>query len=101
MWSLRELIKDIPQIHVLDVGAALGEKPIYQGLVDAKAARISGFEPTPAECDKLNTKYGAPHRFYPTFVGDGKPQTFHQTRLHLTGSLLEPNQALNDKFQAL
>jgi FkbM family methyltransferase len=101
MWSLRELIKDIPQIHVLDVGAALGEKPIYQGLVDAKAARISGFEPTQAECDKLNTKYGAPHRFYPTFVGDGRPQTFHQTRLHLTGSLLAPNQALNDKFQAL
>jgi FkbM family methyltransferase len=101
MWSLRELIKDVPQIHVLDVGAALGEKPIYQALVDAKAARISGFEPTQSECDKLNAKYGAPHRFYPTFVGDGKPQTFHQTRLHLTGSLLAPNHALNDKFQAL
>ncbi len=101
MWSLRELIKDIPLIHVLDVGAALGEKPIYQPLIDAKAARISGFEPTLAECDKLNAKYGAPHRFYPTFVGDGTAKTFHETRLNLTGSLFEPNQALNEKFQAL
>jgi FkbM family methyltransferase len=101
MWSLRELIKDLPQVHVVDVGAALGEKPIYQPLVDSGAARISGFEPTPAECEKLNAKYKAPHRFFPSFVGDGKPQTFHETRWSLTGSLLEPNQPLNEKFQAL
>jgi FkbM family methyltransferase len=101
MWSLCELIQDIPRIHVVDVGAALGEKPIYQPLVDAGAARISGFEPTPAECDKLNAKYGAPHQFFPHFVGDGKTQTFHETRWNLTGSLFEPNQPLNEKFQAL
>jgi FkbM family methyltransferase len=101
MWSLRELIRDIPRVHVVDVGAALGEKPIYQPLVDCGAARISGFEPTAAECEKLNAKYGAPHRFFPHFVGDGQAQTFHETRWSLTGSLFEPNQELNEKFQAL
>jgi FkbM family methyltransferase len=101
MWSLRELIKDVPRIHVVDVGAALGEKPIYQPLVDSGAARISGFEPTPAECEKLNAKYGAPHQFFPSFVGNGQRQTFHETRWSLTGSLFEPNQPLNEKFQAL
>jgi FkbM family methyltransferase len=97
MWSLRELFKDVPMVHVLDVG----ERPIYQGLVDSGAARISGFEPTASECDKLNAKYGAPHQFFPTFVGDGKVGTFHETSWSLTGSLLEPNQPLNEKFQQL
>lgn len=101
MWSLRELFDDLPIVHVLDVGAAVGERPIYQSLVDARAARISGFEPTPAECAKLNAKYGPPHRFFPSFVGDGKPGIFHETSWSLTGSLLEPNQALNGKFQQL
>jgi hypothetical protein len=32
MWSLRELFDDIPVVHVLDVGAALGERPAYQSL---------------------------------------------------------------------
>lgn len=101
MWSLRELFKNLPMVHVLDVGAALGEKPIYQPLVDAGAARISGFEPTALECDKLNAKYGPPHRFFPTFVADGKPNTFYETNWSLTGSLLEPNLPLNSKFQQL
>ena len=101
MWSLRELFNDLPMVHVLDVGAALGERPSYQSLVEKGAARISGFEPTPAECARLNARYGAPHRFFPTFVGDGKPATFHETNWPLTGSLLAPNQALNARFQQL
>jgi FkbM family methyltransferase len=101
MWSLRELMEDIPLVHVVDVGAALGEKPVYQGLIDKGAARLSGFEPTPAECQKLNARYGSPHRFYPSFIGDGRKQTYHETNWNLTGSLFEPNQALNEKFQML
>jgi FkbM family methyltransferase len=101
MWSLRELFDDIPVVHVLDVGAALGERPAYQSLVEAGAARISGFEPVPAEREKLVARYGPPHRFYPDFVGDGRPHTFYETRWSLTGSLFEPNQELNAKFQAL
>lgn len=101
LWSLRELMEDIPLVHIVDVGAALGEKPAYQALVDAGAARLSGFEPTPAECQKLNARYGSPHRFYPSFIGDGGLQTYHETNWSLTGSLFEPNQALNEKFQVL
>lgn len=101
MWSLRELFDDLPMVHVLDVGAALGERPIYQKLVEAGAARISGFEPTVEECEKLNAKYGPPHRFFPLFVGNGKSCTFHETSWSMTGSLLEPNQPLNEHFQQL
>jgi FkbM family methyltransferase len=101
MWRLRGLFDDIPVVDVLDVGAALGERPVYQSLAGAGAARNSGFEPVPAERDKLRARYGPPHRFYPDFVGDGRPHTFYETRWSLTGSLFGPNQALNATFQAL
>ncbi|MCT0212100.1 MULTISPECIES: FkbM family methyltransferase [Synechococcales] len=96
-----DLLPEGERIHILDVGAALSEIPSYQGLIDAGCARITGFEPDLAECDRLNQMYGDPHRFYPCFVGDGMPATFHQTNWALTGSLFEPNMPLLDKFQNL
>jgi FkbM family methyltransferase len=70
-------------------------------LVDAGKARITGFEPNAEECQRLNEAYGGTHRFFPHFVGDGKPAVFHETNWVLTGSLLEPNQPLLEKFQNL
>ena len=101
MFSLIELIKLETPITVCDVGAALGERPSYQSLVDCGAARIVGFEPEASECERLNTAYGEPHRFFPYFVGDGRDQVFHQTNWNLTGSLFEPNKALNQYFNNL
>jgi FkbM family methyltransferase len=89
------------QISILDIGAALNERPPYQGLIDAGKARLLGFEPTPAECEKLNRTYGPPLRFFPCFAGDGKAATFHETNWSLTGSLFPPNTALLEKFQNL
>jgi hypothetical protein len=60
-----------------------------------------GFEPNAAECDKLNRQYGEAHRFFPYFVGDGQPATFHETNWVLTGSLYPPNTPLLEKFQNL
>lgn len=101
MWSLLELLPQGQRINVLDVGAALKETPPYRSLVDAGRARIIGFEPNANECERLNREYGDPHRFYPHFVGDGKPAVFHETNWVLTGSLFEPNSPLLEKFQNL
>jgi FkbM family methyltransferase len=101
MWSLLEFFPEDFQINILDVGAALSERPPYQSLVDARRARIFGFEPNLAACDQLNTRYGKPHRFFPLFVGDGQPAIFHETNWVLTGSLYEPNSRLLEKFQNL
>lgn len=101
MWSLLELLPEGQRINVLDVGAALNDTPPYQSLVNAGRARIVGFEPDAHECEQLNREYGDPHRFYPYFVGDGKPAVFHETNWVLTGSLFEPNSALLEKFQNL
>ena len=101
MWSLLEQFPEEFQINILDVGAALGERPSYQSLVDAGRGRIFGFEPDSRACEQLNREYGKPHRFLPLFVGDGGPATFHQTNWAPTGSLYPPNSRLLEKFQNL
>ena len=101
MQSLTEFLVLHSPIIVCDIGAALSENPTYQNLVKIGAARIIGFEPTQNECDRLNKTYGSPHRFYPHFVGDGKSHTFYETNFSLTGSLFEPNNALNGCFNNL
>ena len=101
MWSFFDFLDDDSMVTVLDVGAALTESPPYQALVDAKRARLIGFEPDEDECRKLNEAFGEPHRFYPYFVGDGKPAIFHETNWGPTGSLFEPNTPLLEKFHWL
>jgi protein O-GlcNAc transferase len=101
MWSLFEFFPEDFQISILDVGAALIERPPYQSLVDAGRGRIFGFEPDQQACEKLNREYGNPHRFFPFFVGNGGPAIFHETNWAPTGSLYEPNSRLLEKFQNL
>jgi FkbM family methyltransferase len=101
MWSLLEYFPEDFQITILDIGAALIERPPYQSLVEAGRARIIGFEPNIKECERLNKEYGEPHRFFPYFVGDGRAATFHETNWVPTGSLYEPNSPLLEKFQNL
>lgn len=101
MWSLLEFFPEDFQINILDVGAALSERPPYQSVVDAGRGRIFGFEPNREACEQLNREYGTSHRFFPFFVGDGRPAIFHETNWALTGSLYEPNSRLLEKFQNL
>jgi FkbM family methyltransferase len=101
MWSLLEQFPEEFQINILDVGAALIERPPYQSLVDAGRGRVFGFEPDQKACEQLNREHGKPHRFFPLFVGDGGPATFHETNWAPTGSLYAPNSRLLEKFQNL
>jgi len=101
MWSLLEFFPADFKINILDIGAAFTEKPPYQSLVDVGRGRIFGFEPDKQACEQLNRKYGSPHRFFPFFVGNGRPATFHETNWAPTGSLYEPNTPLLQKFQNL
>lgn len=101
MWSLLEFFPEDFHIGILDVGAAIIEQPPYQSLVDAGRGRIFGFEPNPQACEQLNREYGAPHRFLPHFIGDGRPAVFHETNWAPTGSLYEPNSPVLEKFNNL
>ncbi len=101
MWSLLEFFPEDFLINIVDIGAALSEKPSYQSIVNAGRGRIIGFEPDEAECRRLNERYGSPHQFFPHFVGDGNPGVFHETNWNLTGSLLAPNHRLARSFTNL
>jgi FkbM family methyltransferase len=102
MWSLADYFAEDLQIDILDIGASNNsEAPPYQTLVDMGKAKIIGFEPNAEECETLNIEYGKPHQFFPYFIGDGRPATFHETNWLLTGSLFEPNTPLLEKFQNL
>lgn len=101
MWSLLELFPDTSRINILDVGAAILEAPPYQSLIDAGIGRLYGFEPDAEACERLNSGYGEPHRFFQCFVGDGREAIFHETNWSPTGSLFAPNTPLLEKFQNL
>lgn len=101
MWSLLPYFAEDLRIDILDVGAALLEQPPYQAFVDAGRARILGFEPDGAACERLNREFGAPHRFFPVFAGDGRAASFHETNWGPTGSLYEPNTPMLRMFQNL
>jgi len=102
-FSLCEILRDLPRIEVLDIGAIepLGQEACYEGLVRAGRARVTGFEPDPAGCAHLNQRYGAPHRFFPSFIGDGQPAKFYRTNVAFTGSLYPPNQPVLEAFEGL
>jgi FkbM family methyltransferase len=101
MWSLLEFFPEGFQITILDVGAALTVRPPYQSLVEAGRAKIFGFEPNIPECERLNKEYGASHRFFSSFAGDGRTAVFTETNWDQTGSLYEPNTPLLEKFSNL
>ncbi len=102
MFDLFQFLGDEDSvITILDVGAAFTQEPPYQHLLDIKRAKVIGFEPDERACLELSARFGSPHRFFPYFIGDGKPGTYWETNWGPTGSIFEPNLALLDKFQLL
>lgn len=102
-FSIGDLIAADEKVDILDIGAmAIGsDKEAYAPLLATGKARVLGFEPDKTECEKLNAGGGADRRYYPYFVGDGKPAVYHQTNRPMTGSLFEPHTSLLEKFQNL
>lgn len=101
MWSLLEVFREDFNLKILDIGAAMTERPPYQSLIDAGRGQIIGFEPDAQACKKLNSELGSPHLFLPYFLGNGRQQTFHETNWGPTGSLYRPNSTLLRYFQNL
>jgi FkbM family methyltransferase len=104
MFSLITMLGDAcPVIHVVDVGAMwLGaERLAYKALFKAGIARVVGFEPVAAECEKLNALQLKDHSFLPYFVGDGSERTFHLTNYSMTSSLYPPNEKILKLFNQL
>lgn len=95
---LSDLLAALPlsdPIEVVGVGASAlptSGAPPYAPLVDQGLARLTGFEPIPAELAKLPAD--ARRRYLPHVVGDGDPATLNLTRHPGFTSLLAPDPAL-------
>jgi FkbM family methyltransferase len=99
---LRILPSPPPLVRIIDVGAMMYGKDAYEPLLAARVARVVGFEPQAAECEKLNAAHAADgHTYLPYFIGDGSTGTFYQTAHAASSSLYEPNTALIENFQTL
>ncbi len=105
MFSLIQMLgRAAPKIDVIDVGAMwLGPEHVtYRALVTAGLARVVGFEPVKAECDRLNAMAMKDQRYLPYFIGDGTRRRFFEgTEYPMNSSLYRPNMALLSKFQNL
>ncbi|MBC2595046.1 FkbM family methyltransferase [Ruficoccus amylovorans] len=99
--SLAELLPaPLETVRVVDVGACShgeGTEP-YAPLVKRSLAVVTGFEPNPEECAKVQALHGDGHRFLPYFIGAGGPATYHETHWVQTGSLYRPDAEIIDAF---
>ncbi len=87
-------------IEVLDIGALSEGVDRYQRLVDRGLARVTGFEPNPAEFERLSKREG-PYTYFPRFLGDGKQHTLHIARYPGCSSLLPPDPSVIDMFTGI
>ncbi len=77
-----------------------GESP-FQALLSLPSVEVIGFEPNQEECEKLTRDAPAGHRYFPYFVGNGKPGVFRSCAWNATSSLYEPNMPLLKLFSGL
>lgn len=94
-----------PVLQVVDVGASSlggGTEP-YAALAQFCRIRVTGFEPDAQALAALRSEHqGSQERCYlPHFVGDGADAVFHETNWSLTGSLLQPNRPVLDRYAHL
>ncbi|WP_029621016.1 FkbM family methyltransferase [Pseudorhizobium marinum] len=99
--ELHEFLGISSPIEIVDIGASLAEEPIYKNILTEGYGRVTGFEPNPAEIEKLNAQKKDYETYLPYFIGTGLDATFYETNWALTGSLFEPNEKLLNKFSNL
>lgn len=90
-----------PLIEIIDIGASYLEHPPYLPLIESGVARLTGFDPSANEIQKLKELFPTPHRFFPFCIGSGAETEFHETSWVATGSLLRPKKSVLERFQGL
>lgn len=101
---LADLIAALPmedRIEIVDVGASNvsdKELPSYDALLTHGLGRLTGFEPNPAELEKLVAT--DQRRYLPYAIGTGAPMPFHITQSPGFCSTLKPNAALTAAIHA-
>lgn len=99
MFQFRELFDDIPDIHIVDIGASPIEGlPIYQPILDQGGYRLTGFEPNPHQYAELMKQSHPKMTFLPYAIGDGREAVLNICSAPGMSSLLEPDLELLSLF---
>ncbi len=102
MISLADMLgAECPVIEIVDVGAleVQGLPCTYSALLHRPGlARVTGFEPVPGECERLNSRGDPGRRYLPYFIGDGSDGLFRVCDPPMTSSLYEPDLELCSRF---
>lgn len=87
-------------LEIMDIGAMVEGEERYRSLVDQGLASVTGFEPNPAEYERLSNRVG-PYSYHAVCLGDGNAATLHVTRYPGCTSLLEPDPSVIDAFSGI
>jgi FkbM family methyltransferase len=102
-FSIFELLPGPPsEISIVDVGAmpdSGGDR--YERLLASGRARVIGFEPQADQLERLRREAGDARAYFPYFLGDGKPGTFHRCRYPGCSSLFRPDPGVIDRFSGI
>lgn len=99
MFSFLETFNDVPDIHIVDIGASpIDGDPVYQPILDGGGFRLTGFEPSPEMYDELMKKKHPHMTFLPYAIGDGKEATLNVCYAPGMTSLLEPDMEVLSHF---
>ena len=99
MFQFCELFEDIPDIHIVDIGASPIEgQPIYQSILDQGGYRLTGFEPSPVMYEELIKQPHPKMTFLPFAIGDGQASVLNICSAPGMTSLLEPDLELLSHF---
>ena len=98
-FSLREIFEDLPVLNIVDVGASeLEVEPIYTELLKSGGARLTAFEPSPQEYERLKQLNKPNTTILPYAVGDGNAATLHICQAPGMTSLLTPDPEVLEHF---
>jgi FkbM family methyltransferase len=102
MFFIEEIVMP-PLMTAVDIGAMLleGEVDPLARLNKLGRLDVIGFEPQPAECEKLNTRALPGRRYLPYAVANGMRRNFYVTNTGMTSSLLRPNLKFAQLFNNL
>ena len=91
-------VSQIPIVNVIDVGAMVEGRNIYDPLVAQRLANVVGFEPDPRQHARLAALKTTGLTYIQAFIGIGRPGTLHRCRYNGCSSLYKPDPDVIDLF---
>jgi len=99
MFIFSDVFKDVPEIHIVDVGASpIDGAPVYQPVLDQGGYRLTCFEPNPAMFEELKKQINSKMTCLPYAIGDGKDGILNICASPGMNSLFEPDMELLKLF---